>query len=109
MDSDEYLRHAAWQDCDPTRPQPRYTRTDGRFAPWVRGTRRTGAGLAAEAAVAGRDVAEFAGPLPGHVAMDGYPHKEEALAVLVLEECVLQVVSLIVKPAAGQVPPQGAD
>ena len=64
MDSDGCLRHPAWQDCDPTRPQPRYTGTDGRFAPWVRGTRRTGAGLAAEAAVAGRDIAEFAGPLP---------------------------------------------
>lgn len=94
MDSDGCLRHPAWQGCDPTRPQRRYTGADGRFAPWVCGTRRTGAGLAAEAAVAGRDVAEFAGPLPGHVAMDGYPHIEEALAVLVLEECVLQVVPL---------------
>ena len=46
---------------------------------------------------------------PGHVTMDGYPHIEEALAVLVLEECVLQVVPLIAKPAAGQVPLQGAD
>jgi len=91
------------------RPEAVWLRPDGGFVPWVRGTRRTGAGLAAEAAVAGRDVAEFAGSLPWPRRHGRVPVYRRSLAVLVLEKCVLQVVPLIVKPAAGQVPRQGAD